>query len=168
MSNPEVVPISQREYEDPIYIIYSGLNGQYKDIIKAYSLREPAVHWCREELKRIDAKVSAYTSFKGDSTLELAIWHIDESGKNVVEGFSIVEKEVRVPRSMEPDESQVHVVYDERTLEISYISLDYDKAVEARDKTASKIVKSIPYLQEPYRVRTSPFSMVAAILPRFS
>ncbi|KAL8734815.1 MAG: hypothetical protein Q9166_001167 [cf. Caloplaca sp. 2 TL-2023] len=151
MSNPV-----GEDASEPIYIIYSGLDGKFQDIKGAFNLPEPAIRWCKDELKALKSDWPAETSGRDDG-IEVSRWSTDEDGNPINTGFTIVER-VFNPLGLDRDvDKQVHVVCNKQSLEIEYITTDHVRAIEVCDQKTSSIVKSVDFSMKAHQLPSTTF-----------
>ncbi|KAL8716216.1 MAG: hypothetical protein Q9220_000121 [cf. Caloplaca sp. 1 TL-2023] len=129
------------EEYDSIFVIFAGLSGRYDDIKIAFELVERAIEWCRDQLQVVSTK-AAFTEFPKDGVYEVVLWLPDQQGRI---GYTVVEKSLTLVGwlHLPNDGSQVHAVCDEKTLEVSYIGTDLEKASDTCNRIEGAIVRSI-------------------------
>ena len=74
----------------------------------------------------------------------------DEDGRFARYGFTVVEKTLTLPgpEELPYGNSYVHVVCDERTLEVSYVSTEYEDAKRVCEGQTGCVVKKVEYVRE--------------------
>ncbi|KAI4180943.1 MAG: hypothetical protein L6R41_006916 [Letrouitia leprolyta] len=122
--------------EDEIWIIYSGLDGKYTDIHKAFELEAPAIRWCKDQLRELSINsnwpMTTNAVDESGTTLEVEVCmriHEEEGSSFRQRGFTLAKKAVAlVGTNHLPD--LIHVVYNKHTLEAVYASTDWKDATE--------------------------------------
>ena len=137
------IPGTNPEYTETIYLVYCGINGQPREIKKAFEYLRPALQWCSDQLAMVNSTRAALTEPSADGkSWEVAIWSSPRSGST---GYTIMEKDLTLVGldDLPVDGSLVHAVCEGETLEVHYVGTDLEKASEmCRGKTGA-VVKSV-------------------------
>lgn len=151
MSNQSEPSHSKSPDVEPIFIVFSGLSGRYDSIRLAYNYRQPATEWCVDEIRRtIESDRSAFTDRLDSKTFEMSTEARDENGKLTRYGFTVVEKVLTLsgPEELPHGKSNVHIVCDERTLDVSYVSTEHEEAKKVCEGQTGSVVKKVEYVRE--------------------
>ncbi|KAL8895831.1 MAG: hypothetical protein Q9192_003415, partial [Flavoplaca navasiana] len=114
----------------------------------AYNYQQPATEWCRDEIQRtINSNRSAFTDTLDSKTIEMSTETRDEDGKFTRYGFTVVEKILTLPglEDLPNGKSNVHIVCDERTLDVSYVSTEHEDAKKMCEGQTGSVVKKVEY-----------------------
>ncbi|KAL9028810.1 MAG: hypothetical protein Q9180_007114 [Flavoplaca navasiana] len=151
MSNQTEPSHSKSPDIEPIFIVFSGLSGRYDSIRLAYNYQQPATEWCVDEIQRtIKSDRSTFTNSLNSKTIEKFTEARDDDEKLTRYGFTVVEKVLTLPgpEDLPKGKSNVHIVCDERTLDVSYVSTEHEDARKVCEGQTGSVVKKVEYVRE--------------------
>ncbi|KAI4232257.1 MAG: hypothetical protein L6R40_007449 [Gallowayella cf. fulva] len=146
------ITVSPYRDDDPLYVVYSGLPGEYSNILSIYQDQKAAVQHYERRLMQQHGHV--YTPYE---TLQSAIQILKVSGEfddpsiniTIVRCFDISAQVRDALRSLSPP-SNVSVMYNEDGLNFWWLCISEDEAEGFRQQLC-------PYYRNGIVIRSVPF-----------